>query len=118
LADLIENAARIETDLAGMDRLALAANGLVRDAVERCLERVCEAAHRLGGQAAELMPEQPWSDIRGLGNRLRHADDRVSLEVIWNTVQHDLPGLAAADCQALTQLQGDGPPDTPTDNAG
>jgi len=32
---------------------------------------VCEAAHRLGGHAAELTPGQPWDDIRGMGDRLQ-----------------------------------------------
>ncbi len=60
LADIIENAERIEQYLAGMDRDTFAGDGLVRDAVERCMERVCEAAHRLGERAAEVMPNQPW----------------------------------------------------------
>ena len=96
LADLIENADRIETYLGGMDRAAFAANGMVRDAVERCLERICEAAHRLGSQAAEMMPGQPWGDIRGMGNRLRHAYDRVSLDVVWHAVRYELPATLAA----------------------
>ena len=66
LAAIIENAERIAGYIADMDRAGLERSGLVRDAVERCLERVWEAAHRLGGTAAELMPEQPWSDIRGM----------------------------------------------------
>ena len=105
LADIIENAERIEQYLLGMDRDAFAGNGLMRDAVERCIERVCEAAHRLGERAAELMPNQPWGDIRGMGNRLRHAYDRISLDVIWNAACNDLPGLAAEARQALAQLQ-------------
>ncbi len=88
-----------------MDRAAFAANGMGRDAVERCLERVCEAAHRLGAHSADLMPRQPWGDIRGMGNRLRHAYDRISLDVIWNAVRHDLPGLAADARRALAQLR-------------
>ena len=80
LADIIENAERIEQYLAGVDQAAFAGSGLLRDAVERCMERVCEAAHRLGEYAAELMPNQPWGDIRGMGNRLRHAYDRMSLD--------------------------------------
>ena len=91
LADIIENAARVETYLAGMNHAAFAGNGLARDAVERCMERVCEAAHRLAERAAELMPHQPWSDIRGMGNRLRHAYDRISLDVIWNAARNDCP---------------------------
>jgi len=102
---MIENAERIERYLAGVDRATFAGNGLLRDAVERCLERVCEAAHRLGERATELMPSQAWSDIRGMGNRLRHAYDRISLDVIWNTARHDLPGLAADARRALAQLR-------------
>jgi uncharacterized protein with HEPN domain len=105
LADIIENAERIEQYLVGMDRAAFAGSGLTRDAVERCMERVCEAAHRLGARAAELMPHQPWGDIRGMGNRLRHAYDRISLDVIWNAARNDLPSLAVDARRALTQLR-------------
>jgi uncharacterized protein with HEPN domain len=73
VADIIENADRIESYLAGLDRQAFEGDGRTRDAVERCLERICEAAHRLNERAVELMPGQPWADIRGMGNRLRHA---------------------------------------------
>jgi uncharacterized protein with HEPN domain len=114
LADIIENAERIEGYLSGMDRSAFAGNGLVRDAIERCLERVCEAAHRLGEHAGELMPDQPWSDIRGMGNRLRHAYDRISLDVVWSAVHHDLPGLAADARRALALLRGTSQPRAPS----
>jgi uncharacterized protein with HEPN domain len=105
LADIIENAERVEEYLGDTGRTAFAANGLMRDAVERCIERVCEAAHRLGGRAVELMPNQPWADIRGMGNRLRHAYDRISLDVIWNAVRNDLPSLASDARRALARLQ-------------
>jgi uncharacterized protein with HEPN domain len=51
------------------------------------------------------MPSQPWADIRGMGNRLRHAYDRISPDVIWNTARNDLPGLALDAQRALAQLQ-------------
>ena len=105
LADIIENAERIERYLMDTDRDAFAGNGLMRDAVERCMERVCEATHRLGERAVELMPNQPWGNIRGMGNRLCHAYDRISLDVIWNATRNDLPGLAADARRALAQLQ-------------
>jgi uncharacterized protein with HEPN domain len=63
-----------------LDRQAFEQNEAMRDAVERCIERVCEAAYRLGQRAEELMPGQPWGDIRGMGNRLRHAYDRWTSE--------------------------------------
>lgn len=108
LADIIENAERITGYIAGLDRDEFARNGLVRDAVERCLERLCEAAHRLGDHAAELMPGQPWGDIRGMGNRLRHAYDRINLDVVWITVRHRLPALEADARRAQAQLRAAG----------
>jgi len=105
LADIIENIARIESYLAGVDRTTFAGDGLLRDAVERCLERVCEAAQRLGKRAQELMPDQPWADIRGMGNRLRHAYDRIDLDVVWNAARHDAPSLAADAQHALRRLR-------------
>jgi len=52
------------------------------------------------------MPDQPWSDIRGMGNRLRHAYHRISLDVIWNAVRYDLPGLTADARRVLSELSG------------
>jgi uncharacterized protein with HEPN domain len=58
------------------------------------MERLCEAAIRLGDAAPMLVP-QPWRDIRGMGNRLRNAYDRISVDVIWNAIGSDpsRPGL-------------------------
>jgi len=88
-----------------MERATFAANGLVRDAVERCLEQVREAAHRLGDHAKERIPNQPWADIRGMGNWFRHAYDRISVGVIWNAACTDLPGLAADARRSLARLR-------------
>jgi len=51
------------------------------------------------------MPDQPWSDIRGMGNRLRHGYDRLSFPVIWNAVQDELPSLRADARRALAGLR-------------
>lgn len=67
LSDIIENAERIERYVAGMDRIAFASNGLLRDAVERCLERVCEAAHQIG-RARGRIDARP-----ALGRHPRHG---------------------------------------------
>lgn len=89
---------------------------MVGDAVERCLERVCEAAHRLGERGPELMPGQPWGDIRGMGNWLRHAYERVSIDVIWNAVRDDLPCLNSELQAALVRLvAGPAVPDSNSD---
>jgi predicted nucleotidyltransferase len=56
-------------------------------------------------RAIELMPSQPWADIRGMGNRLRHAYDRLDLDIC---LQHRSrsPAEPLADArQALADLQ-------------
>ena len=45
----------------------------------------------LGDQAGDLVPDHPWGDIRGMGNRLRHAYDRVSLDIVRNTARERVP---------------------------
>ncbi|HEX4172731.1 MAG TPA: DUF86 domain-containing protein [Acetobacteraceae bacterium] len=94
----------------GLHSEALSQDGLRRDAVERCLERICEPVVRLGDHAAVLMPDQSWGAIRGLGNRVRHAYDRVDFAVIWAVVTDRLPALRADAAAALKQLQRPGHP--------
>ena len=97
MADMIENAERIEGYLTGMDRQTFQQDGRTR-----------EAAHRMGQQAEQLMPGQPWSDIRGMGNRLRHAYDRLDLDIVWNTARDRLPALATEARRALARIRGAG----------
>lgn len=110
LADIVDNAERVAGYIVGMDQNSFERNGLVWDAVERCVERICEAVYRLGPQAEALMPGQPFGDIRGMGNRLRHAYDRITLETIWLTVDSRVPELEAAARQALAILEPDNGP--------
>jgi uncharacterized protein with HEPN domain len=72
-------------------------------AVERKLQIVSEAAIRLGVEAEGRIPDQPWRDIRGMGNHLRHAYERVDLETIRNAVTEDLPPLKTAIAKNLAE---------------
>lgn len=104
LADTLENIERIEAYTVDLDRLGLEPDGRTRDAVERCLVRICEAVVRLGERGPELMPEQPLDDIRGMGDRLHHACDRMSNDILWQTIRDRLPSLKRDARQALTRL--------------
>jgi uncharacterized protein with HEPN domain len=50
------------------------------------------------------MPGHPWQNIRGMGNRLRHAYDRIDFTVVWTVVSDDLPALKADAARALDRL--------------
>ena len=108
LLDIIDNTQAILRYTCGMDADAFKESRLVYDAVERCLERISEAASKLGESAPVLMPDQPWRDIRALGNRLRHNYDEISRGRLWEIVQGSLPALLAACEAALRKLQQSG----------
>jgi uncharacterized protein with HEPN domain len=105
LAHIVDNAARIDGYITGMDQAGFRQNRLVGDAVERCLERVCEAVYRVGPRAETLMPGQPWADIRSMGNRLRHAYDQISVEIVWSTIRYELPQLEVAARKARANFR-------------
>jgi uncharacterized protein with HEPN domain len=92
----------IEDFISGMDFDAFREDPKTIAAVERKLLVISEAAVRLGEHAAALCPEQPWHKIRATGNWLRHAYERVNLEIVWGTIKNDLPPLKAAVLRALT----------------
>ena len=99
LPDRVDKAARIAGYVQGIGKPTSQACGRTRDAVERCLERICEAVFRLRDAAEALMPGHSWGDIREMGNRLRHAYDRISLDIVWAAVDDRFPALVA-DAQA------------------
>ncbi len=66
-ADILENIDLIQVYAGGMDWPAFQADRMRRDAIERCLQRISEAAVKLGTRAEQLAPGPPWQAIRALG---------------------------------------------------
>ena len=87
LQDIGDNIARIESHVAGMDFAAFAADPKTIDAVERCLQRLTEAAIKIGPERmAEISPRTPVEAVRGLGNLLRHDYDGVEFAIDRQTI--------------------------------
>ena len=94
----------IEEFTTGMGLEEFRSDPMVVAAVERKLQIISEAAIRLGDEAEKRIPDQPWRDIRGIGNQLRHAYERIDLDTVWAAVTDDLPPLKAAVHRELTML--------------
>ena len=105
LMDIIENGEAIASYIAGLDEEAFAKDRKTRDAVERCLQRITEAAMKLDELAAELIPGYPWKKFRGLGNRLRHDYDAIEITPIWRIASLQLPPLVKDCREALAKLK-------------
>jgi uncharacterized protein with HEPN domain len=104
LQDIITNIDRLRGHLRGLTP-GLKLDGKTRDAVERCLERISEAAKKLGAIMEERQPRVSWRGIRGLGNVLRHEYDEVDDSTITRIVEQELGPLREACVHELAVLR-------------
>ena len=62
----------------------------------RNFEIIGEAAHNIERNHAAFAaahPEIPWSAVYAMRNRVAHGYFKVYLEMVWKTIQTDLPEL-------------------------
>src|SRR5438128_1767041 len=93
---------------AGRARADLDHDRMLRRALVQCVQVIGEAASRLTPEARTRYPEIPWREIRRMRNVLVHAYFGISLDILWRTVEEDLPPLLKALEQALKE-RGRGP---------
>lgn len=93
LGDIKENIARIRLYTAELDEASFIKNSLVRDAVERCLERIAEAARKIGPALDPTYPELKLPNLRRFGSVLRHDCHIVDPGIVWRTIQERLDAL-------------------------
>lgn len=74
----------------------------------RLLEVIGEAANRVTTETRQQYPNIAWPQIVGLRNRLIHGYDTIDFDILWNTLQDDLPTL-------IGQLKSISSDDRPTD---
>lgn len=59
----------------------------------RNLEVIGEAARNIPDEIKEKYPDIPWKNIVGMRDKLTHEYFGVDIDVVWKTVQNDLPAL-------------------------
>jgi uncharacterized protein with HEPN domain len=62
----------------------------------QCLEIIGEAANSVSPAFRDKNPQIVWIDMIGMRNRLIHAYFDVDLDLVWKTVNEELPSLVAA----------------------
>lgn len=93
LSDILDGIAAILDYTKGMDLAAFSADRKTVDAVLRNIAVIGEAAARVPDELVEMHPAIPWRDMRDMRNLLVHEYFAVSTEILWDTVQRDLPPL-------------------------
>lgn len=111
LAHILEAIARIERYTEDMDEEVFLGNELAQDAVIRNIEIVGEASRNIEvhhPDFAAAHPELPLAFAYQMRNAVAHGYFKVDFEIVWKTIQNDLPGLSR-QVQALSDdLQQDG----------
>jgi uncharacterized protein with HEPN domain len=96
LAQMLDNIERIRLWTSGHTLETCRANLMLRDAVERCLERVSEASRRLPQEVKATQPHIPWRKVADIGNVLRHEYDDVADAEVSRIVVDDLSAMRSA----------------------
>ena len=98
LGHILEAVNRVFMYVEGMTETQFLKDAKTQDAVIRNFEIIGEACHKIELQHPEYAsehPEVPWGFAYEMRNALAHGYFKVDFEIVWRTLHHDLPGLAA-----------------------
>jgi uncharacterized protein with HEPN domain len=110
LLHMLEATDRVFLYTANISAEEFSASPMLQDAVIRNIEIIGEAARNLlevGPEFVAKYPSIPFAQIYGMRNRVSHGYFAVSTEMIWNSVQVDLPELREQIAKVLEDLPED-----------
>lgn len=113
LEHILEAIKRIDLYTADLTEVAFQENLMAQDAVIRNFEIIGEASRNIQKHFPEFAdnhPELPLTDAYEMRNAVAHGYFKVDLEIVWKTIQTDLPALHSL-VEAATQVA---PTDLPT----
>jgi len=93
LQHMLENAREAVAMIESKDRTNLQRDRMLELSLIRLIEVVGEAAARVTPEGQEKYPSIPWSQVVSMRNRLIHGYDQVDLNILWDTIEDDLPSL-------------------------
>ncbi len=94
--DILESISKIREYTQAISLDEFRASSQVRDAVERRLEIIGEAAKKIPKNIRVRHPDVPWKKVTGMRDVLVHAYFSIRVERIWNTARQDLDALENA----------------------
>jgi uncharacterized protein with HEPN domain len=94
--DILESGAAIQSYVQGITFDAFVRDRMRYTAVIREFEIIGEAVGKVPMELKAGYKDIPWQDIKDFRNLLAHEYFGVDLEIVWNTIHHDLPLLMNA----------------------
>ncbi len=107
LEDIVEGAEKIERFTDGMSYEEFERDEKTVDAVLRNLEVIGEAAKNVPEDVRREYSEVPWAEMAGMRDKLIHGYATIELEIVWTTVEEDVPELIPALNAVMDDLDPD-----------
>jgi len=97
LNHIVEAIERINRYVEGMNEEDFSSDEKTQDAVIRNFEIIGEASRNIECYHPDFASEHseiPWVIAYEMRNTLAHGYFMVDMEIVWNTIHNDLPGMA------------------------
>ena len=92
---ILDAIGKIQRYTAGQTNESFATDERTVDAVVRNFQVLGEAARHVPVEVQSKYPEIPWSIMQGMRHILVHDYFKVKVDIVWRTIQTDLPNLIA-----------------------
>lgn len=113
LAHILEAIERIQRYTEDLGEVGFLQSEMIQDAVIRNFEIIGEASHNIATHYpafAASHPDLPLAPAYQMRNAVAHGYFKVDLELVWRTIERDLPGLARGVEAAVADLSHDSGP--------
>jgi uncharacterized protein with HEPN domain len=108
LEHILKAIKRIEHYIEDMDEASFLNNELVQDAIVRNLEVIGEASKNIDRHYPKFIQEHsqvPFLSAYEMRNALSHGYFSVDFEVVWKTIERDLPDMFTKISHLLKTIQ-------------
>lgn len=109
LQDILETISAAQQFTTGMSFEDFKADQKTIFAVSRAIEIVGEATKNIPPNLRANYPQIPWKGISGMRDKVIHQYFGINLQVLWDTLQQDLPTLQPVIIQILKELSQESP---------
>lgn len=107
LNHILQAIERIDRYTKDIDEVSFLRNEMIQDAVVRNIEIIGEGSHNIETHFPEFAlshPELPLAFAYQMRNAVAHGYFKVDLEIVWRTIEKDLPYLGELVNEALESM--------------